>query len=387
MAIQGSVTWNKKRKAWIARLDWPDSTGRRKCRKRQVDSKSEGQRLVRSWIRDLEEQGETYLDAERVTFKELAARYEDAKLVAPVYREGKKVAGLRDWERERWRMKLLIARFGKMRIRSITYADIEEYRNELLSTKTKLTKKERSIADVHRTLARLRAVFTYAVQKEWLTRNPFSKGEGLITLAHEVARERVFSTEEQRKLLEACRIKSRQHVYPIILTALDSGCRRGELLKLKWSDVDLEKGALTVTSMNAKTNKKRVIDLEPVTVEELRRLAEKSGGIADNLVFGLRANFDFAWHKAMDEAGVTGARFHDTRATAIVTWLLRGMAVPFAMGRSGHSDPRIFMRYVRMADEVRQKQREQLREWELAASLAELAGDEEDVSASAEFVN
>jgi integrase len=372
---QGSVTWNKKRKAWIARLDWQDADGHRKCRKRQVESKSEGNTLVRKWIRELEEQGEAYLDAERIIFKELAARYEEAKLIAPVYRDGKKVAGLRDWERERWRMKHLIEHFGRRRIRAITYADIEEYRNRRLETKTKLTKKERSIADVHRTLARLRAVFTYAVQKEWLIRNPFSKGEGLISLAHEVARERVLSTEEQRKILQACQTKHRRHVYPIVLIALDSGCRRGELLNLRWRDVDSEKGAITVVAQNAKTNRKRVIDLESITIAELRKLAKDSGGFPDELVFGVKSNFDFAWHAAMDEAGVTGARFHDCRATAITTWLLRGMTVPFAMGRSGHSDPRIFMRYVRMAEEVRQKQREQLREWELATSLAELADE------------
>jgi integrase len=371
----GSVNWNKNRKCWEARLDWTDANGKGHCRKRQVENKSAGNTLVKKWIRDLDEQGEEYLDAERVTFKELAEKYEAVKLVPAEYREGKKVAGLRDCERERWRLKHLIEHFGKRRIRAITYADIEEYRNLRLATKTVLTKKERSIADVHRALARLRAVFTYAVQKEWLTRNPFSKGEGLISMAHEVARDRVLSTDEQRKILQACQTMQRRHIYPIVLTALDSGCRRGELLKLTWRDVDLDKGVITVVAQNAKTNRKRVIDLEPITMAELRKLAKDSGGFADDLVFGIKATFEFGWRAAMGQAGVTGARFHDCRATAITTWLVRGMAVPFAMGRSGHSDPRIFMRYVRMAEEIREKQREQLREWDLAATLAELAGD------------
>jgi integrase len=272
-------------------------------------------------------------------------------------------------------LKRLVKHFGKRRIRSITYADIEEYRNELLSTKTTLTKKDRSVADVHRALARLRSVFTYAVQKEWLTRNPFTKGEPLISMAQEVVRERVLSTDEQRKLLQACQTKQRRLIYPIILTALDSGCRRGELLKLKWRDVDLEKGAITVIATNAKTNRQRMIDLEPISMAELRKMAKDSGGFADDLVFGVKANFDGAWHAAMEEAKVTSARFHDLRATAITTWLLRGMSVPFAMNRSGHADPKIFMRYVRMCEEVQQKQRERLREWDLAASLAELTAN------------
>jgi len=373
---EGSVYWSEKRNSWIAQLDWIDHQGNRRQRKRQVGNKTEGNNLTKKWRRELEEQGEAYLDAERMTFKELAEKYEKVKLVPAEYRDGKKVKGMRDCERERWRLKNLIEYFGKRRIRAITYADIEEYRSERLSTKTILTKKERSIGDVHRSLARLRAIFTYAVQKEWLNRNPFSKGDPLISMALEVPRERVLSTEEQRKILQACQTKQRRHVYPIVLTALDSGCRRGELLKLIWRDVDLEKGAITVLAENAKTNKRRVIDLELITTTELRKLAKDSGGFADDLVFGIKSNFDAAWHAAMDEAGVTGARFHDCRATAITNWLLRGMGVPFAMTRSGHSDPRIFMRYVRMAEEVREKQREHLREWDLAASLAELAGDD-----------
>ena len=293
--------------------------------------------------------------------------------MAPEYRDGKKVSGLRSWEFQRFRLKHLIEYFGHRKIRSITYSDIEEYRTRRLATRTVLTKKERSIADVQRGLALLRAVLTFGVQKEWLLRHPFSKGEPIISMALERPRERVFSTEEQRKILQACQTSQRKHVYPIVLTALDSGCRRGELLALKWRDVDLEKGALTVEATNAKTNRKRIIDLEPITLMELRKLAKESGGFPDALVFGIKASFAGAWQSALEDAEIAGARFHDLRATAVTTWLLRGMAVPFAMNRSGHADPRIFMRYVRMCEEIQQKQREQLREWELAASLAELA--------------
>src|SRR5215831_10157412 len=93
---QGSVTWNKKRKCWQARLDWSDPDGRRRCRKRQVENKSAGNSLVKAWIRDLEESGETYLHAELLTFAELAEKYQSARLIPPVYRDGKKVLGQRD---------------------------------------------------------------------------------------------------------------------------------------------------------------------------------------------------------------------------------------------------------------------------------------------------
>jgi integrase len=254
----------------------------------------------------------------------------------------------------------------------------------LLATPTKITKKERSITDVQRYLALMQAVFTFAIQNEWLARSPFSKGAGLISMAMEPKRERVYSTDEQRAILEACQSKQRKPIYPLILTALDSGCRKGELLTLKWTDVDLEKGTLTVTATNAKTNRKRVIDLEPITIEDLRRIAKASGGKADQLVFGIKSSFAHAWRETLKDAKIHNGHFHDLRATAITTWLLRGMSVPFAMNRSGHADPRIFMRYVRMCEEIQQKQREHLRAWDLAASLAELAGKDGAASADIE---
>jgi integrase len=196
-------------------------------------------------------------------------------------------------------------------------------------------------------------------------------------MSQESPRERILSMDEQRKLLQACQNADRRHIYPVILTALDSGCRRGELLKLRWCDVSLEKGELHVTATNAKTNRARTIDLEPITIAELRRLWDISPRESDGLVFGIKTNFTRAWRSALKAAEIiTPTRFHDLRATAITFWLVRGMGMEFAMRRSGHTDPRIFMRYVRTASEIREKQRAQLKEWELASSLAEMAGSE-----------
>jgi integrase len=196
-------------------------------------------------------------------------------------------------------------------------------------------------------------------------------------MSQESPRERILSIDEQRKLLQACQNADRRHLYPVILTALDSGCRRGELLKLWWRDVSLEKGELHVTATNAKTNRARTIDLEPITIAELRHLLDISPREIDGLVFGIKTNFTRAWRSALKAAEIiTPTRFHDLRATAITFWLVRGMGMEFGMRRSGHTDPRIFMRYVRTASEIREKQRAQLKEWELASSLAELAGRE-----------
>jgi integrase len=391
---KGSV-YEKKGRGLVAQLDWIDDAGKPRQRREQVASESVGWKLIDKWKAELDSQGEAYLDASKITFLQLAAEYEAKRLVPAEYRNEKKVKGMRDWKDARRRLKISIGHFGKKRIRSITYADIENFRDDLLGRpvifKNKkgvvTTTRERSIGDVHRILARLSGAFTYAIQKEWLVRSPFSKGENLIVMAQEVARERCLSTDEQRRLLQACQNDYRQHVFPLILTALDSGCRRGELLKLKWCEVDLDRGELRILAMNAKSNKRRTIDLEPLTVTELRRTWEQSTQNVDGLVFGIKNNFNRAWESALKAAEITiPTRFHDLRASIITYGILRGRTMEFAMKRSGHADPRTFMRYVRMAEEVREKQREQLREWELASSLTELAGQQSE-SERLELIN
>jgi integrase len=406
----GSVTYNKRRKYWEARLDWADENGKGHCRKRKVENKSEGNRVVKQWIRELDEYGQAYLDADRITFVQLADEYQKERLVAPIYKDGAKVAGLRDWKGQRNRLAYLKEYFGKKLIRSITAADLEKYRNARLQTpvqprkrkpnsKTKTPApqaKERSVADVNRSLALLRTMFTFAVQSGWLTRNPFALAKGIISTALEVTRDRVLSTAEQRALLNACRHPDRIHIFPLILTALDSGARRNELLTLQWCNLDLEAGLLRITAENAKTNRERSIDLEPVTVGELRKLKEMRGDTSTARVFGLKNNYNKSLRSAMREAKIEAARGHDLRATAITFWLLRGMRTEFAMQRSGHTDPKTFQRYVRMCEEIRQKQREQLTEWELATSLTALTESVSDVApvmaqieaeTASEFVN
>jgi integrase len=371
------VKWNKKRKYWEARLDWTDDKGKEHCRKRRVESKTEGNQTVKQWIRELEEQGSDFVHADRITFERLAKEYEKERLIEPVYKDGVKVLGLRDWRGQKNRLVALVEYFGKKRIRSITAADLERYRKDRLQTPTALRQDERSVADVNRSLALLRSVLTFGVKSGWLIRNPFSITTGIISTAQEVTRDRVLSTDEQRRLLRACQNPFRQHIYPLVLTALDSGARKNELLTLRWRDMDADKGLMRITAENAKTNVVRVIDLEPITAAEIRKLRELSGGDPDERVFGIKKTFRRAWESAMREAEIENARFHDLRATAITTWLLRGMQSEFAMRRSGHTEPKTFQKYVRMCDEIRQKQREQLREWELVASLATLTAPTE----------
>jgi hypothetical protein len=137
----GSVYWSDKRKSWIAQLDWTDDHGKPKQRKRHVESEAAGRALKNKWVRELEEQGEAYLEADKITFELAAEKYKEKRLIPAVDRGGKKVDGLRDWKGQRNRLQRLIDRFGKKRIRSFTFNDLKEYRTELLNTPVVYKKK------------------------------------------------------------------------------------------------------------------------------------------------------------------------------------------------------------------------------------------------------
>lgn len=118
------------------------------------------------------------------------------------------------------------------------------------------TTRQRSIATVNRELSLLRRIFNVAVENGWLLKNPFSTGKSLINPGDEKPRERILTKEEEQSLLAACD-GPRAHLKPIIIMALDTGIRRGEMLKLRWVDIDFENRIINTQALNTKTIRER----------------------------------------------------------------------------------------------------------------------------------
>jgi integrase len=77
-------------------------------------------------------------------------------------------------------------------------------------------------------------------------------GDPLISVADERKRERIIIRDEELRLLDACDNRYRSHLRPILICALDTGMRRGEILSLKWSDVDFDERVLTIRAFNTR---------------------------------------------------------------------------------------------------------------------------------------
>ncbi|MBV9068488.1 MAG: site-specific integrase [Acidobacteria bacterium] len=362
-------------------------TGKRKDIQRRARTRADAIDLRDQLVREIDETDGRSLDHERKTMKELIAYYRDHYAKPAEYVDGKKVAGLRSLDTVLSQLNTIETYFQATSIRSITYDDIRQFRSERMATpvvvikterdtRTGKTKKvrverQRSVATVNRELALLNRLFNVAFRQAWLLRNPFANGEPLTTPSGETHRERIITREEEARLLEACDAAGRRHLRPIIICALDTGMRQGEIFKLTWNDVDLQRRTIHVRAFNTKTMRARQVAMTSRLYAELFMLASDHAG-PESSVFGVTDNVKRSFDRVRTIAGLDGVRFHDLRHTA-ATRLTRGhLSLPEVGRILGHTQPRTTYRYVNADDATTHR----------AAAILDAIADEEAVTAN-----
>jgi integrase len=168
-------------------------------------------------------------------------------------------------------------------------------------------------ATLNRYQAAASALFSWAIRtrrapKTW--DNPCRRLE-MRTERNE--RVRFLSDDERERLLAACRASKWDRLYLLVLMALTTGARRGELEGLRWSAIDLQRGEARL--FDTKNGEPRVLVLLPAVLEELR----KHSGAPSSLGFASRRRpdqaytSDPAWRAALRVAKLRDFRFHDLR--------------------------------------------------------------------------
>lgn len=311
-------------------------------------TKAEARDGYQKLIREIEQTQGRSVAFEKATFTQLADHCESLYYKAAVYHGGRKVAGQRSYRSTKSRLIVLRAYFGERRLRGITYTDILKFKEERLATPT--PRGVRSLTTVNRELEILRRMLNIAEREGWILKNPFSIGDRVISRADERRRERILSRSEESRLLAACDGQSRKHLKDILICALDTGMRQGEILKLKWSDVDFTNNTIVVRAFNTKTMTERQLRM----TDRLRRIFERrhrdtaNGG--DELVFGITDNVKRSFASVRKEACLTEVRFHDLRHTA-ATRLVQGDLSIAEVGRIlGHARPETTYRYLNADD-------------------------------------
>lgn len=337
----GNITW------W-ARIVRVDGNGTPRQYTRRANDKSHARRLKRELEAEHDTNGERGLDGARMLFRELAAQYKTTRLVPAVYHgegEGqRKVGGLRSYKRPHGFLETLVEHFGAKLIRNITHDDLEQFKLLRLTT-PKQRGGLRTIASVNRELELMRAAVRFAVRQGWLTRSPFEMGAPVISKADEARRERVLTQDEERRLLDACTGR-RAHLRPLLIAALDTAMRRGELFKLRWRDVDLDDRKIKIIALNSKTARPRIVGMTTRLIAELEALHSNVPQDPNALVFGITDTVKKSFAAACKAAGVEGVRFHDCRHTAITRMVQANVAPMEIMKISGHTQHVTFARYV-----------------------------------------
>lgn len=219
---------------------------------------------------------------------------------------------------------------------------LAELRDQLLS-ETTYRGKLRSSSTVNRYLAALSQALTIAVKEwGWLKENPFLK---ISRLRESKGRERYLEKEEITCLLKACRQSKSPYLYGIVIFALGTGARRGEILNLKWEDVDFVRS--TATFCDTKNGETRTVPLSRSVLECLEQ-ERKHRLILSPKVFPC-IEIRTAWENAVEKADLKQLRFHDLRHTAASHLAMNGASTLEIAAILGHKTLSMVKRYSHLA--------------------------------------
>jgi integrase len=260
----------------------------------------------------------------------------------------------------------------KKKLSEITPWLVEKWRSQRLKAGTKP-------ATVNRDLASLNSALQKAVDWGHLEAHPVRSVKR--TRTDQQAAPRYLTREEERRLRDTLKARDERiqreresanawrhargypllpeingdHLTPMVLLALLTGLRRGELFNLRWEDVDFAGASLAVRGGGAKSGQTRHVPLNSEAVDVLRRWQAQTGGAA-GLAFpgrngGRLDNIRSAWESVIAEAKIEDFRFHDLRHTFASRLVMAGVDLNTVRELLGHSDYKMTLRYAHLAPE------------------------------------
>ena len=241
---------------------WGSFRGRRvslaKWANREIRSKAEADVALdelRAAIRDgtFDDRGlDPVIEAAPLMFGKFAEVYKQRHVLA----KGLALSSTIDY-----RLKPLLERFGERLLPGIKTADIDDFVADLKQPRlvNGLDGRRLTPASINRTLGLLRHMLNWAVGREYLDRTPFRRGtEVLIRMELEDnKRRRRISEEEETALLTV----ASPHLRSMIIAALDTGMRRGEMLALRFADIDWKRRMVTLRGVTTKSRRTRLVPI------------------------------------------------------------------------------------------------------------------------------
>lgn len=235
-------------------------------------------------------------EAMRWTVGEMARQY--------VEDEGFKKLSAREQLKRAKHLERWVELFGEVKVAEINAKTIREARKRLLATGSK--GRPISSATANRYLASLSRFCTWLIGEGLLTENPARAVK--VERGPERKRDRILTADERSRLLAACEADDTR-LHALVVLALTTGGRQGELLGLRWSEVDLDAGR--VRFVRTKNGEPRSVPLPAAAGSVLREL--KKVRHLDGSVFGSDPFPEQEWRRVRRVTKIDNLRFHDLR--------------------------------------------------------------------------
>lgn len=229
------------------------------------------------------------------------------------------------------------ARLAGYTLAALSSSVLVECRDELFET--------RGPGTVNRYMALIRHVLKMAhKQWQWMAENPMPDA---IRLPEPPGRVRFLDEAEKLSIMRACRDESLL-LYLFVVMLVATGARKGEVLALRWKDVDFSRGRATLH--HTKNHERRAIYLHGLSaalMQHRRKHADKNDRVLD----GVHPDtLERQWRRARNAAKVKDFRIHDLRHTFASYAAMSGMDALMLSEALGHKDIKMVKRYAHLME-------------------------------------
>lgn len=247
-------------------------------------------------------------------------------------------------------------------------------------------RRKAATSTLNRDIAALKSVFSRALEWQLIKQNPLASVKPLDEDHTPIVR--YLDANEEQRLMQALdardeRVRAERdrynlwrreralpelpnlrtvpypdHLRPMLIMLLNTGLRKGELLNLSWSDVDLDRSMIVIRAETSKSKKVRHVPLNS-TVRETLQNWQKSNPAPSTFVFpgrrgGRMDNFNNSWRALRDQAGLENFRLHDCRHHFASRLVMAGVPLNTVRQLLGHGDLKTTLRYAHLSPEVQQ---------------------------------
>ena len=205
-----------------------------------------------------------------------------------------------------------------------------------------------SNATINRYKASISVIFTHACRYYNLKDNP---SRHIPSLPENNERIRFLSEAERTRLFSSCRASQWDKLYLLVLLAITTGARKGELTKLRWNDIDFERKTAYVAT--TKNGQPKVLPLTDSVIRELQLFDTKD----NSLIFASKVKEEVAycftkpWKKALEDADIEDFRFHDLRHSCASYLAQSGASLLEIADVLGHKQISVTKRYAHLCIE------------------------------------